>query len=93
MPYECLTPQSSDNIFCDEGPGAYCLRNHGNSLGSYGERERNDFNHRMAWVQKDHNDHLVSTPLLCSGSPIARPGCPEPQEKYKFQTVSEQLKG
>ena len=20
---------------------------------------------RMAWVEKDHNDHLVSTPLLC----------------------------
>jgi len=27
-------------------------------------------NHRMAWVEKDHNDHLVSTPLLCAGSPI-----------------------
>jgi len=26
-------------------------------------------NHRMAWVEKDHNDHLVSTPLLCAGSP------------------------
>ena len=24
-------------------------------------------NHRMAWVGKDHNDHLVSTPLLCAG--------------------------
>ena len=23
--------------------------------------------HRMAWVEKDHNDHLVSTPLLCVG--------------------------
>ena len=24
---------------------------------------------RMAWVEKDHNDHLFSTPLLCAGSP------------------------
>ena len=23
----------------------------------------------MAWVEKDHNDHQVSTPLLCAGSP------------------------
>jgi len=22
--------------------------------------------HRMAWVEKDHNDHPVSTPLLCA---------------------------
>ena len=33
--------------------------------------------HRMAWVHKDHNDHQVSTPLLCAGSPTTRPGCPE----------------
>ena len=26
----------------------------------------------MAWVEKDHNDHLVSTPLLCAGSPTTR---------------------
>ena len=32
----------------------------------------------MAWVEKDHNDHQVSTPLLCAGSPATRPGCPEP---------------
>ena len=25
--------------------------------------------HRMAWVEKDHSDHLVSTPLLCAGLP------------------------
>jgi len=31
----------------------------------------------MAWVEKDHNDHLVSTPLLCAGLPATRPGCPE----------------
>ena len=24
---------------------------------------------RMAWVGKNHNDHLVSTLLLCAGSP------------------------
>ena len=23
----------------------------------------------MAWVEKDRNDYLVSTPLLCAGSP------------------------
>jgi len=34
--------------------------------------------HRMAWVHKDHNDHQVSTPLLCAGSPTTRPGCPYP---------------
>ena len=33
-------------------------------------------NHRMAWVEKDHNDHRVSTPLLCAGLPTTRPGCP-----------------
>ena len=33
--------------------------------------------HRMAWVEKDHNDHRVSTPLICAGSPNTRPGCPE----------------
>ena len=32
----------------------------------------------MSWVEKDHNDHWVSTPLLCAGSPTTRPGCPEP---------------
>jgi len=31
----------------------------------------------MAWVEKDHNDHPVSPPLLCAGSPTSRPGCPE----------------
>jgi len=25
------------------------------------------FNHRMAWVEKDHNDHLVSTPCYVQG--------------------------
>ena len=32
----------------------------------------------MAWVEKDHSDHLASIPLLCAGSPTTRPGCPEP---------------
>ena len=27
----------------------------------------------MAWVEKDHNDHPVSAPLLCAGLPTARP--------------------
>ena len=26
----------------------------------------------MAYVEKDHSDQLVSTPLLCSGSPTTR---------------------
>ena len=25
------------------------------------------WNHRMAWVEKDHNDHLISTPLPWQG--------------------------
>jgi len=29
----------------------------------------------MAWVEKDHNDHLVSTSLLFAGSPTTGPGC------------------
>jgi len=40
-------------------------------------------NHRVAWVEKDHNDHLGSTPLLCAGSPTTRPGCPEPHPDLK----------
>jgi len=36
------------------------------------------WNHRMAWVEKDHNAHRVSTPPLCAGLPTTRPGCPEP---------------
>ena len=34
--------------------------------------------HIMAWVEKDHSDHPVSTLLLCAGSPTTGPGCPEP---------------
>lgn len=26
--------------------------------------------HRIAWVENNHNDHLVSSPPLCAGSPI-----------------------
>jgi len=36
----------------------------------------------MAQVEKDHNDHLVSTPLLCAGLPTTRPGCPEPHPAW-----------
>jgi len=32
----------------------------------------------MTRVEKTHNDHLVSTLLLCAGPPTTRPGCPEP---------------
>ena len=38
--------------------------------------------YRMVWVEKDDNDHLVSPPLLCAGSPTTRPGCPEPKPPW-----------
>ena len=38
--------------------------------------------HRMAWVEKDLKDHLVSTPSLCAGSPTTRAGCPEPHPAW-----------
>ena len=41
-------------------------------------------NDRTAWVEKDHNDHRVSTPLLCAGSPTTRPGCPEPHPAWPW---------
>ena len=41
-------------------------------------------NHRKAWVEKDHNDHPVSTPLLCAGSPTTRPGCPVPHPAWPW---------
>jgi len=41
----------------------------------------------MAWIEKDHNDHLVSTPLLCAGSPTTRPGCPEPHPAWITHTM------
>jgi len=31
----------------------------------------------MAWVEKHHDDHVVSTFLLCAGSPATKPGCSE----------------
>jgi len=36
----------------------------------------------MAWVEKDFNDHLVSTPLPWAGVPTTRPGCPEPHPAW-----------
>jgi len=41
----------------------------------------------MAWVGKDHNDHQVSTPLLCAGLPTTRPGCPEPHPAWDTNMV------
>jgi len=38
----------------------------------------------MAWLEKDHNDHLVSTPLLRAGLPTTRPGCPEPHPSWPW---------
>jgi len=43
---------------------------------------KSEKNHRIAWVEKDHNDHRVSTPLLCAGSPTTSPGCPEPHPAW-----------
>jgi len=45
-------------------------------------------NHRMAWVDKDHNDHLVSSPLLHTGSPTSRPGCPEPHPAWIWHCLT-----
>jgi len=42
------------------------------------------YNYRMTWVEKDHNDHWVSTPLLCAGSPTTRLGCPEPHPAWPW---------
>jgi len=36
------------------------------------------WNHRMAWVEKAPEDHLVSTTLPWAGLPTTRPGHPEP---------------
>ena len=38
----------------------------------------------MAWVEKDHHDHLASTPLLCAGLPATIPGCPEPHPAWPW---------
>ena len=34
-------------------------------------------NHRMAWVEKNLKDHLVSISLLWTGLPTIRTGCPK----------------
>jgi len=34
------------------------------------------------WVDKDHNAHLVSSPLLFAGLPTTSPGCPEPHAAW-----------
>jgi len=47
----------------------------------------------MAWVEKDLKDHLISTPLLCAGSPPIRPGCPEPHPDEKIKTENQQTDG
>ena len=45
-------------------------------------------NHRMQRVAKDHNDHLVWTPLPQAGSPTTRPGCPEPHPAWPKPPLS-----
>jgi len=42
------------------------------SVGSEGRSH-----HRMAWVEKVLEDHLVSSPLPWAGRPTTRLGCPE----------------
>ena len=37
--------------------------------------------HRMAWVEKDHNDYQFQ-PLLCAGTTTSSPGCPEPHPTW-----------
>jgi len=41
----------------------------------------------MAWIEKDHNDPLLSTPLLCAGLPTAGPGCPEPHPAWPWMPL------
>jgi len=43
----------------------------------------------MAWVEKDHNDHWVSNPLLCAGSPTTKPGCIEPHPARPWMPLSQ----
>jgi len=38
----------------------------------------------MAWVEKDHHDHLVSAPPPQAGSPTTRPGHPEPHPAWNL---------
>jgi len=42
----------------------------------------------MAWGEKDHNDHRVSTPLLCAGFPTTRPGCTEPHLVWPWRSLN-----
>ena len=41
-------------------------------------------NHRMAWVEKDLKDHLVSILLPQAGPPTTRRGCPEPHPAWPW---------
>ena len=47
----------------------------------------------MAWIENDHSDHLVSTPLLCTGSPNSRSGCPEPHPAWVWSVIIVCLEG
>ena len=38
--------------------------------------------HRMACIEKDLKDHLLSIPLLCPGLSTTRLGCPEPHPAW-----------
>ena len=53
-------------------------------FGSWNNHIVESWNHRMACVEKEHNDHPVPTPLLCAGSPTTRPGCPEPHPAWPW---------
>jgi len=52
-------------------------------LNSGGHRPATSVNHRMAWVEKDHKDHVVSIPLPWAGSPTTRPGYSEPPPAWR----------
>ena len=67
-PYTQIPPPCPTSPFSN--PSALCVI----FMSARGHRIIESQNHRMAWVEKDHTDHLVSTPLLCSGSPTARLG-------------------
>ena len=77
---ECVQRNTTELV---EGQEGMSYEKHLRTLGVKlaGEVEESQ-NHRMAWVEKEHNDHRVSTPLLCAGSPTTSPGCPEPHPAW-----------
>jgi len=55
----------------------------GRKCPTFGENRRTiSWNDRMAWVEKDHHDRGVSSPLPRAGSPTTGAGCPEPHPAW-----------